>query len=67
LVCFLYKHKKKIPTHWVGVNGEEYPINEYMNWGGNIIKNGKKDLPKEGYPYVYKYETKPLLFMLSIM
>jgi hypothetical protein len=38
----------------------EYPINEYMNWGGGIIKNGKKDLPEDGYPYTYKYETKPL-------
>jgi long-subunit fatty acid transport protein len=60
MACSLFQYKKTTPTHWIGSNGMEYPINEYMNWGGGITKNGKKDLPEDGYPYRYKYETKPL-------
>lgn len=45
-------------THWIGKDGKEYSINEYMNWGGGVAKNGKKDLPKHNYPYTIKTTDK---------
>ena len=58
LACGLHKFKKNVVTHWVSCNGDEYPRDEYCNWGigDGKIKLGKKDLPADGYPYTYKYE-----------
>lgn len=56
-ICNLSNDKIEIATHWVGKTGNEYPINEYMNWGGGKIEKGKKDLPMDEYPYKIKYKT----------
>lgn len=60
MVCSLHKYTKSTPTHWVGKDGVEYPIDGWMNWGGGQTKNGKKDLPEDGYPYGVKYKTEQL-------
>jgi hypothetical protein len=65
-MCNLKKYKKEIPTHYVGISGKEYPIEDYNNhgWGGiktiNILNVGlvsKKDLPHDEYPYSIKHKT----------
>ena len=55
--CKLYKYKKVTPTHWVGVTGNEYPKDEYLNHGWGGIYRGFKDLPKDEYPYTIKYKV----------
>jgi hypothetical protein len=60
MTCGLYKHKKKIATHYVGCTGNEYSIDEYCNHGKKGIYRGFKDLPKDEYPYTIKYKTEPL-------
>lgn len=55
--CGLYKYTKETATHYVGNDGSEYPIDEYMNWGRGKTERGKKDLPLDKYPYKIKYKT----------
>ena len=59
MVCNLYKDKKETLTHYIGFSGNEYPFNEYQNWGSGGTYKGKKDLPKDEYPYTYKYTIDP--------
>lgn len=35
--------------------GKEYSWEEYSNHGYGGLKHGKKDLPKDEYPYTYVY------------
>jgi len=51
--CPFNKAVKPISTHYVGITGNEYPIEEYTN-GSRL--NGKKELPLNEYPYTYKYK-----------
>jgi len=53
--CGLHIFKKNVTTHFIDKDGNEYPMKEYINHGWGGIKNGLKDLPKEGYPYTVKY------------
>ncbi len=55
--CSLKKHVKEKATHWVSVDGKEYPKGEYVNHGRCGLVRGFKDLPPEGYPYTIKYEV----------
>lgn len=57
MVCGLYKYKIDTPTHYVGITGNEYPIDEYINHGRGIPVMGKMDLPIGEYPYTIKYKT----------
>ena len=56
MICGLSKYKVEIKTHYVGVTGKEYSVEEFGNFGGGIIKRGKKDLPSNEYPYSIKYK-----------
>jgi len=48
--------------------GNKYPYDEYCNHGWGGIKESKKDLPKEEYPYTIEYdELKIPLWMKQIM
>lgn len=58
--CNLCKLKKETLTHYIGVSGKEYPKNEYVNSGSGDVKSGKKDLPKNDYPYSFKYIVEPM-------
>lgn len=55
--CEFCKYVDKKETHWKGSNGILYPIGEYQNWGTGKERDGKKDLPLEGYPYTRVYEV----------
>lgn len=56
--CQFYKYTKEVATHYVGKSGKEYPIDKYANWGGGVAIYSKEDLPREDYPYTYKYDVK---------
>lgn len=45
-------------THYIGKDGTEYLYNEYRNWGSGLTEHGKMDLPKNNYPYTFKYICK---------
>jgi hypothetical protein len=47
----------KKETHYKASNGMLYTIEEYQNWGTVKERDGKKDLPLEGYPYTRVYEV----------
>ena len=64
--CSLIRHKKSTPTHYVGVDGSEYPVDKWYNWGGGTVKSGKMNLPTEGYPYTIKYKVEPLYMCCRI-
>ena len=57
MACELYKYRKEIATHYVGKTGNEYPKDDYMNWGRGKTERNKKDLPMDEYPYTIKYKT----------
>ena len=59
MTCRLYSYKKESATHYVGITGNEYPIDKYCNWGTGEKKHGKADLPKDEYPYTIKYSSEP--------
>jgi len=56
MTCKFSKYKKEIKTHYIGNAGNEYPIEEYGNWGRGVEERGNKDLPLDGYPYTYRYK-----------
>lgn len=56
-MCNLKNHKTETPTHYVGITGKEYPFLEFANHGWSGIKNEKKDLPVDEYPFTIKYKT----------
>jgi len=47
--------RRRKPTHYVGVTGKLYPMDEYVNHGWGGIKRGFKDLPSDEYPYGVVY------------
>ena len=51
------KYKKETRTHYIGKTGNEYPIEEYNNWGMGVEKRGKRDLPKDEYLYTHKFKA----------
>ena len=55
--CSFKKYKKETSTHYVGKTGNEYPIDEYNNWGTGVERFGMKDLPLDEYPYTHKYKV----------
>jgi hypothetical protein len=57
MACGLAKYKKETCTHYVGRTGNEYPIDEYLNWGRGEKEKDKKDLPLDEYPYSFKYKV----------
>ena len=57
MACELSKDRKETATHYIGCTGNEYPIEEYGNWGDGKIKHGRKDLPIDEYPYTRKYKV----------
>ena len=46
--CRLRQYLKEKATHWVGVDGKEYPKDDYTNHGYGGYVRGFKDLPPEG-------------------
>lgn len=56
-MCNLKKYKTEIPTHYVGITGNEYSFDDYSNHGLGGIKNEKQDLPLDEYPFTIKYKT----------
>ena len=49
-----YKTK---PKFWVSLtSGSKYPYYEFHNHGWGNAKEGKRDLPKDEYPYTIEYE-----------
>lgn len=55
--CSFKKYTKEIATHYVGKTGNEYPIDEYKNWGRGEFERSRHDLPLDEYPYSIKYKV----------
>lgn len=48
---------KRIPRNWRSLKtGNTFPYDEYVNHGYGGIHRGKKDLPKDEYPYTVDFE-----------
>ena len=56
MACVFSKYIIETKTHYVGKTGNEYPYDEYMNWGTGEENRGYKDHPLDEYPYTIKYK-----------
>lgn len=55
--CSLKKFKKEQPINYIGITGNKYPYNEYLNSGDGKTYKGLKDLPLDEYPYEIEFKT----------
>lgn len=55
MACGLHVFKKRVITHYADSKGRLFPKKEWHNIGTGKMKDGMKDLPKDGYPYTFKY------------
>lgn len=58
---------KDTPLYWKSLKtGNAFPYYEYSNHGYGGIKDGRKDLPKDEYPYTIVYNSDGALCNSSV-